>query len=126
MAGLGDFEDAVRSSHAPWPSRVRAPLAAWPSGLGKGLQIPVPGFDSRRRLQSDRARANEGARGDWHHHVIPATNSRPSFSPPPLERAHLMTLTDDVTHAALAPLEALWAGIPDGDEDDPSVELAHA
>ncbi len=25
--------------------------AAWPSGLGKGLQSPVPGFDSQRRLQ---------------------------------------------------------------------------
>ena len=25
-------------------------MAAWPSGLGKGLQSPVPGFDSRRRL----------------------------------------------------------------------------
>src|SRR6185312_5185705 len=24
--------------------------AAWPSGLGKGLQSPVRGFDSRRRL----------------------------------------------------------------------------
>ena len=37
-----------------------------------------------------------------------------------------MPLTDDVKHAALAPLEALWAGIPDGDADQPSVELAHA
>ena len=26
-------------------------LAAWPSGLGRGLQSPLPGFDSRRRLQ---------------------------------------------------------------------------
>ena len=25
-------------------------LATWPSGLGKGLQSPVPGFDSLRRL----------------------------------------------------------------------------
>ncbi len=25
--------------------------AAWPSGLGKGLQSPVPQFDSGRRLQ---------------------------------------------------------------------------
>ena len=25
--------------------------AAWPSGLGKGLQSPVPPFDSGRRLQ---------------------------------------------------------------------------
>ena len=30
---------------------VFAPLlATWPSGLGKGLQSPVPGFDSLRRL----------------------------------------------------------------------------
>ena len=30
---------------------VLAPqLATWPSGLGKGLQSPVPGFDSLRRL----------------------------------------------------------------------------
>jgi hypothetical protein len=26
-------------------------VATWPSGLGKGLQSPVPGFDSRRRLE---------------------------------------------------------------------------
>jgi hypothetical protein len=26
-------------------------MATWPSGLGKGLQSPVPGFDSQRRLQ---------------------------------------------------------------------------
>ena len=25
-------------------------MATWPSGLGKGLQSPVPGFDSQRRL----------------------------------------------------------------------------
>ncbi len=25
-------------------------LATWPSGLGKGLQSPLPGFDSQRRL----------------------------------------------------------------------------
>ena len=25
--------------------------APWPSGLGKGLQNPLPGFDSRRRLR---------------------------------------------------------------------------
>jgi hypothetical protein len=28
-----------------------ASMATWPSGLGKGLQSPVPGFDSRSRLQ---------------------------------------------------------------------------
>ena len=28
----------------------RALTAEWPSGLGKGLQSPVRGFDSRRRL----------------------------------------------------------------------------
>ena len=28
--------------------------AAWPSGLGKGLQIPVPRFDSGRRLHGHR------------------------------------------------------------------------
>ena len=26
------------------------PAAGWPSGLGKGLQSPVRGFDSRSRL----------------------------------------------------------------------------
>ncbi len=26
-------------------------LAEWPSGLGKGLQSPVHGFDSRLRLE---------------------------------------------------------------------------
>jgi hypothetical protein len=29
-----------------------APAAEWPSGLGKGLQSPVHGFDSRLRLRS--------------------------------------------------------------------------
>ena len=29
---------------------VTVPLVAWPSGLGKGLQSPVRGFDSRRHL----------------------------------------------------------------------------
>ncbi len=29
---------------------MTAPLVAWPSGLGKGLQSPVRGFDSRRHL----------------------------------------------------------------------------
>ena len=32
------------------PSVGYPPTAAWPSGLGRGLQSPVPGFDSRRRL----------------------------------------------------------------------------
>jgi hypothetical protein len=31
------------------PQRV-GPVAEWPSGLGKGLQSPVRGFDSRFRL----------------------------------------------------------------------------
>ena len=36
---------------APKPASVRRRLVAeWPSGLGKGLQSPVRGFDSRRRL----------------------------------------------------------------------------
>jgi hypothetical protein len=30
-----------------------APTAEWPSGLGKGLQSPVHGFDSRLRLHQD-------------------------------------------------------------------------
>jgi hypothetical protein len=38
-------------------SRVADNPAAWPSGLGKGLQSPVRGFDSRRRLEhQDRQR----------------------------------------------------------------------
>ena len=32
-------------------SRIADNPAAWPSGLGKGLQSPVRGFDSRRRLE---------------------------------------------------------------------------
>ena len=32
------------------PSIKLAPTAEWPSGLGKGLQSPVRGFDSRFRL----------------------------------------------------------------------------
>ena len=34
-------------------------MAAWPSGLGRALQRPVPQFDSGRRLQQ-----NEGP-ADW-------------------------------------------------------------
>ena len=40
----------VRSDHRFGASRVES-SAAWPSGLGKGLQSPVRGFDSRRRLE---------------------------------------------------------------------------
>src|SRR6202035_2143706 len=32
------------------PSAKLTPTAEWPSGLGKGLQSPVHGFDSRLRL----------------------------------------------------------------------------
>jgi hypothetical protein len=32
------------------------PLAEWPSGIGKGLQSPVRGFDSRLRLVIDPGR----------------------------------------------------------------------
>jgi hypothetical protein len=37
-----------------------------------------------------------------------------------------MPLTDDVRHAALAPLEALWADTTAGNDDQPSLELAQA
>ena len=40
-----DPREAVRR-----PSVKLAPTAEWPSGLGKGLQSPVHGFDSRLRL----------------------------------------------------------------------------
>src|SRR5206468_12822575 len=42
----------VVRSEAPLsaPRGCRTCTAAWPSGLGKGLQSPVRGFDSRRRL----------------------------------------------------------------------------
>ena len=33
---------------------VTVPLVAWPSGLGKGLQSPVRGFDSRRHLHQSK------------------------------------------------------------------------
>jgi hypothetical protein len=32
--------------------REKVQLAAWPSGLGRGLQSPVPRFESGRRLQA--------------------------------------------------------------------------
>src|SRR5947207_12137609 len=55
----------VRSEAAPGSNRSLlagslasfANAAAWPSGLGKGLQSPVRGFDSRRRLQTTTASA---------------------------------------------------------------------
>lgn len=37
-----------------------------------------------------------------------------------------MSLSEDVKHVALAPLEALWAGAPMGNDDEPSVEVAQA
>jgi hypothetical protein len=37
----------VVRSEVPEPCRL---VAEWPSGLGKGLQSPVRGFDSRFRL----------------------------------------------------------------------------
>src|SRR5690349_5361758 len=43
--------------------REQAPRAAeWPSGLGKGLQSPVHGFDSRLRLAGSRAVSSVGER----------------------------------------------------------------
>src|ERR1700744_6277804 len=39
-----------RGYAAHWPPAKHAPAAEWPGGLGKGLQSPVHGFDSRLRL----------------------------------------------------------------------------
>ena len=59
---LGDAEHRrgpAHGSRVPWQVLRRRPLrslgrgtsvAEWPSGLGKGLQSPVHGFDSRLRL----------------------------------------------------------------------------
>ena len=53
-----EASDAV--SRCRWPARLPVALgvgsqdpstAEWPSGLGKGLQSPVRGFDSRLRLE---------------------------------------------------------------------------
>lgn len=43
-----------------------------------------------------------------------------------VERFDSMPLSDDVRHAALAPLEAVWAQFPSGDDDEPSAELTTA
>ena len=37
-------------ARAAWPLWHSPFMAEWPSGLGKGLQSPVHGFDSRLRL----------------------------------------------------------------------------
>ncbi len=48
---LGRFRRLVRSFGSMGRSSIEMPPAAeWPSGLGKGLQSPVRGFDSRLRL----------------------------------------------------------------------------
>ena len=39
--------------------------AAWPSGLGKGLQSPVHRFDSGRRLQGPRLRNKSLISQEW-------------------------------------------------------------
>jgi hypothetical protein len=43
----------LRMSKAMIPQQGTLALAEWPSGLGKGLQSPVRGFDSRLRLEGD-------------------------------------------------------------------------
>ena len=50
----------LRPGHR-WALSGSAPAAEWPSGLGKGLQSPVRGFDSRLRLGS-RAISSVGER----------------------------------------------------------------
>jgi hypothetical protein len=51
-----EVPEAVSRADGPLGSSVPArlpvgrPVAEWPSGLGKGLQSPVRGFDSRFRL----------------------------------------------------------------------------
>ena len=52
-----EVPDAVPRADGPHGSSVPEagsqeglPMAEWPSGLGKGLQSPVRGFDSRFRL----------------------------------------------------------------------------
>jgi hypothetical protein len=53
LGGAGSRLACRRSARlfgtGPTP-RVGRPVAEWPSGLGKGLQSPVRGFDSRFRL----------------------------------------------------------------------------
>ena len=41
----------VVRSEGPYAPCGMAFVAEWPSGLGKGLQSPVRGFDSRLRLE---------------------------------------------------------------------------
>ena len=43
----------LRMSKPGFPQQGTLALAEWPSGLGKGLQSPVRGFDSRLRLEGD-------------------------------------------------------------------------
>ena len=50
--------DADPRKTARRPSAKLAPTAEWPSGLGKGLQSPVHGFDSRLRLPCSPTSAN--------------------------------------------------------------------
>ena len=46
-----EVPDAIsRGTQASSPIAAGDPVAEWPSGLGKGLQSPVRGFDSRFRL----------------------------------------------------------------------------
>lgn len=40
-------------------AKVTVPMVAWPSGLGKGLQSPERGFDSRRHLQLQKCRSSQ-------------------------------------------------------------------
>ncbi|MDT7713989.1 MAG: hypothetical protein QOG46_2952, partial [Pseudonocardiales bacterium] len=46
----GRIFGATSSDRRPWKFFRLRDAAEWPSGLGKGLQSPVRGFDSRLRL----------------------------------------------------------------------------
>jgi hypothetical protein len=52
-----------------------APAAEWPSGLGKGLQSPVHGFDSRLRLPRLCDRREHPSQGGADHLAVLATRS---------------------------------------------------
>ena len=76
------FRSAWRDSSIP-TGRVGSPdaTAAWPSGLGRGLQSPVRRFDSARRLQSSSAGATPAGWG-LDRHALVASAAPPAVEGP--------------------------------------------
>ena len=85
LGGAGSRVASRRVKDGSSVSRVPrdrgTPAAEWPSGLGKGLQSPVHGFDSRLRLAGSRAVSSAGERFPDTEEVTGSNPVRPTRQP---------------------------------------------